>query len=538
MERPLSERSDEAFGGSFRYLREIPSDLEGVFAFSFYIPYEAPSLEGNPYLLGITLYADVIQKKGSLFSKWKVVLYTDAFTLRVLESNKDTSLLNNPSVYLVIVSWPYYETVPGKVNEDMLRCMRFRAFFDFPNLPVFVRDADTLWAITDYATQQKLMNKEPEFVSEWETNFFRGAQEHPNTWIFGTSAAYISHWHITKRTGLKTPVGAFAGFQSVMPTVPCFTSNRLWEKALDYITSLSKRTNKGFSNERDTSRIGKDEQLLVYIFLPACWDSLFFFEVDLFGDRRFALDAHGTGEVTFPTYIFRRGNNSNLRALFRKAVNTGFQQNLEGNRKAILKKNAQKEEQKEAEIGELFKQLGDLEYKIAPDAKSNVYLIPPSTGQEAARVLSQRFGPTDATLRGLHQVYLKGSERLIRKKQAVSKRMKEGVPVSEITPDLEDMRKDTAERNRALEAIIRRALELHSKEDLIRTTNSFTRASVQRTLDFFTGGPVAPPSPVAAPRPSSSTNEFDFLQLGETILAGGKRNTRRKRKGKKKTRKN
>ena len=555
MERPLSERSDDPYQGSFRVLRDLPSDVEGVFAFSFYIPYEEVDLETNPYLLGISLYSKAIEEKDSLFSKWKIVLYTDAFTIRVLETRKVTSLLENPAVHLIVVRWPYYEGEDGKVNGDILRCMRLRAFFDFPTVPVFMRDADTLWAISDYETSAKTLDADVNRVSRWESNFLKGAQAHPNRLFFGTSLGYKRFWHTSKQLGLTAPLGAFAGLQSTMPVVPCFTSTALWEKALDYILSLSKRTETGFSNEHNTARIGKDEQILLYVFLPACWESVYFFETDLFATRSYALQNHSAHETNYPTYIFERGDNSNLRSLFRKAINTGFKQNLEKNRLAIENRNKTRERTHEEEIRGSLRGIENVEWKLNT-RPPYFYTDTPTTAFRTVHALSKLFGSSDSRLSELIASYEALHRSLSQAKQEVARRMKVRDPRFDARSELELVQAQAQAKNKALEAVVQRALELMPKRDILAKVDYMTRNEVQKVLDYFTGVPIVPfaPEPVLkgslgayakffkkpapAPKPPPSTNEFDFLQPGETLAVGGKRKTRRKRKGKKKTRKN
>lgn len=379
MEVPIS--SDASTEGFFRYTKGSPADktIQGVFAFTFYDRGGATKLYDNLYLRGMSMYSTIIRQENSVFTGWRILVYMDAQTYESLQiaqtSIKNVEegffLVNNPLVDCVIVDWPYYnpyETIPGVVNGDVLRCMRLRAFFDFRHIPVFIRDADTIFTITIYETQERVLRVSPELIDDiykWETNYYEGAQKHPNTWIFGTSLGYKKYWHENVLGKQTSPLGAFAGLQSTMPTVPCFTETKLWDEAIDYILKRSVRSEEiapentkyfqtysangalvwkklyknekviRFSNEDSRTRVGKDEQILLFVFLPKCLKHCFFFELDMVGVRKPLL---GIREPNYPAYIFKKGSNTNLQDLFQKGFAKETNENLEAIKVMISKR--------------------------------------------------------------------------------------------------------------------------------------------------------------------------------------------------------
>jgi hypothetical protein len=247
----------------------------------------------------------------------------------------NAAILQNPNVELCIVRWPYYQKyeegeLRGQVNGDILRILRFRAFFEFAHVPVFVRDADTLWALNISDIAKNLRVKE-DFLYEWEANYLRGAVRLPNTFIFGSSIGYKKSWHVNQER--KAPLGAFGGLQSTMPLVPCFQDLTVWERVVSYIRTRSVRTPSGiYTNE---SGVGKDEKILLFVLLPACIDHIFFFELDYMGKRSFTLKGKKYKNSNYALKVFERGDNANIRKLFRKAMETEFAENFEEERSAL-----------------------------------------------------------------------------------------------------------------------------------------------------------------------------------------------------------
>ena len=328
----------EAAGPSFEYVQntQMNPTIKGLFVFSFYFKRDTferkewieaeLSVERNGYLKGIFMYIDALNRPDSVFKEWKILLYTDQFSYLALQKY---SVFPNGSLDYCIVRWPYYTPVEGgALNGDVMRVMRFRAFFDFLTIPVFVRDADTLFAQvfpTAYS-YVRIVSDDKERLYEWEKSYYEGALKHPNTWIFGSSLGYTKAWHENTLRGLQSAYGAFAGLQSTMPTVPCFKNEGLWDSAMKYILESSERVYEDgtilYSNRNDPMRIGKDERTVVFIFLANCnIENIFFFELDMFGRRNNKLQFT---HQNYPKKIFERGSNANLKASFQAGKNKQF----------------------------------------------------------------------------------------------------------------------------------------------------------------------------------------------------------------------
>lgn len=303
---------------SFEYMQKTKdnSNVKGVFAFSFYI-HSPEDITKNQYLKGLSLYYKSLTKPDSVFANWKILIYTDTHTLNVLKENNH-SFMNNPAIDFVLVHWPYYQPEnANKLNGDIIRIMRFRAFFDFPTIPVFVRDADTLMAQDDY--QGKHIPNDPELIYKWEKNFLEGAMSYPNTLFFGTSGEYKKYWHKNTLTNINAPFGAFAGFQSTIPNVPCFQSESLWNECVDYIIRHSKRLIEHPSEQliySNYSSVGKDEQILLFVILPKCMENIFFFELDIFQRRMYTLNGVIYTSPEYPKKILARGSNQDIKQIF------------------------------------------------------------------------------------------------------------------------------------------------------------------------------------------------------------------------------
>ncbi len=364
MEVPISTTLENKNNGTIHYIHSLPkaTDIAGIFSFTFYFPYHDETIYDvemeivrNPYLNGLSLYTQLCQKEDSVFKGWKVLIYTDAFTFReiqkiekeysdtlLIHTEKPLNLTNNEVIEFAIVDWPYYNSymdasIQGHVNGDILRCMRFRAFFDFPTIPVFVRDADTLfttaWVRGMFTFIDVQITKEE--LYEWEANFLKGALALPNTFIFGTSLFYKKPWHNNKYTERYSPFGAFAGFQSVIPNVPCFQNLTLWDESMEYLLQHSKRLNTSsknklnfltadYSNKSNPQKVGKDEQLLLYVFLPTCRESIYFFELDYTISRTHISKGKTRSKPDYPTIIFERGSNTTIQKYFNEAIASKF----------------------------------------------------------------------------------------------------------------------------------------------------------------------------------------------------------------------
>lgn len=533
MEVPLSTQTLEEANGRILYTGSSPQDptVKGVFAFSFYIHYADSATPDNPYIRGISMYLDAIEAEGSIFSGWKILLYADSFTVSLL---KDLSLriATSPHVDLVIVTWPYYSQTEGQVNGDVLRCIRLRSFFDFPKIPVFLRDADTLWAITDYETGRKDLDIESETVLKWESTFYESARRYPSTFILGTSLAYRQGWHHNKRGKRFAPLGAFAGFQTSIPDVPCFQTNELWEQSVSYILSQSQRTASGFSNQDDPGKVGKDEQILTFLFVPACLRSIFFFEVDMYHRRTRETKNVSVHDPHYPAVIFERGSNANLKALFEEGIAAGFAANLSQRQQGIFARNKQKADAEDRAILEILKTL-----KNTTDELGGLRINPLAHSGAQYYALS-RIKDTLASsdpkgeLKELYDAYAKAEQVFEEKRKETIKRIRakgEGYNQGRV---LDELRGPIEVKNEAIRRFLEKALSILPRAELEASLRrSFVGMSeITRILNWYEGKPfVAPAQQKLTTGLPSRYAAFFQTKGGTRRKKNGKQRTHRKR---------
>lgn len=384
--------------GNIEYLasRDSLEATTGFFSFSFYIR-DKISGERTPkgadlYLKGMNYYRMMLDT--APFDTWKLLIYTDEFSYTQLVNLQtiDTStiktqsmrdelisikqysapLLNNSSVIFAIVKWPQHQRRKGvpQINGGVLRSLRSRAPFDFPDKFIFIRDADTFFEghlkQLDYAglyrtpndeyneeSHQKVKNKFRDNVYTWEKTFLekipeiRASMKKEPVLIVGTGQAgrynslYKRPWHSNELTGKDAPFGIFAGLVSVTPGVPVYQDMRAWDDFVDYVNGRSIRNeehptsmlesayknvrgysgvprsdpinaeafekykknsintfkNKAigeerireleknifyyFSNNDKIHRIGRDEQLYLFVIMPRSLENLFIFKAGL-----------------------------------------------------------------------------------------------------------------------------------------------------------------------------------------------------------------------------------------------------------------
>ena len=534
MEVPISTTQ----AGSFVYTKGFPADksIRGVFSFTFYVR-SPDDLQSNIYVRGISLYEKAIQRERSVFEGWRIIVYMDRLTHKIL--TEVDLFVNNPIYECVIVEWPYYDPDPapglGQINPDVLRCMRLRAFFDFSTVPVFLRDADTVWADT-LASYNKRLTVEPETVYQWEANYLEGASHFPNTLIFSTSLGYQRFWHANELEKRKAPLGAFAGLQSAMPVVPCFQDPDVWNEAMDYILKRSVRSEKKlnkneeietyvdgyrrvevarkndvvirYSNELSRIRHGKDEQILLFVFLPRCLDHTFFFEFDMFAQRPSISAFEAYRSPDYPLVIFKRGSNTNLRSLFLNGFKKVNQHVIDEKKMAIYSKNLAEKAKKQAAFDDFVRGTRGLYEFFERDSKF-ASLGRQSILPRSVYTLSGIGSFKNARVNELFDNYEEIDLRVHRMMVAFQRLFFRNTPLSELEAKREELRALAAERDTVVIEFVKYILSKATKEEIL--------------------------SKLVYP---SSTDEMrDFLDNMETILAkkGGKRQTRKRKAQKKKS---
>jgi hypothetical protein len=102
--------------------------------------------------------------------------------------------------------------------------------------------------------------------------------------IIASQPNYQRQWHVHPVTGKKT-TGCYAAITSTLGGIPEFEDGSLWKKSLAYLRSTSRITNPTGkkltpSNSMAPTYIGKDEQLLSYVFIPNIFDKIYFYYLE------------------------------------------------------------------------------------------------------------------------------------------------------------------------------------------------------------------------------------------------------------------
>ncbi len=320
--------------GNIQYMYNTPSEPVGVFSFTWYYRHDPEQSNKNvrsdirgdrlmKYLEGLLMYIRIVEDPQ--FAGWKVVLYTDQNSIDNLEhifrtyydkspnmSHKNTAnyILSHPKVIVAICSWPEYYTgyndptivdPAKKIDGVILRVFRTRAFCDFHGIPVFVRDADTIFPQkvestlpTDDEGIITLHKYYIEFFTTWEHAFLENHRRTGLPFLVTSYIGYHRPWHYNRIYDFNT-IGFFAGLTNSLGGLPQWNPedpNNLWLKSIDFIrerstVTLSKPTKphmnprKQLTNINERTYVGKDEQIISFVWLPELVDSTFFFYMNI-----------------------------------------------------------------------------------------------------------------------------------------------------------------------------------------------------------------------------------------------------------------
>jgi hypothetical protein len=299
---------DDATKGSITY-KMGPETPKGIFVVTYYFRdtdciecqnfkgQDAPWTKTDVYKAGILQYLKVTESPA--FAGWKLVIYTDALSLenpifrgQAQKHNTvryDThvkqwnEIKSHPNTVFAVVDWPEYAV--GKhannktVDNAILRAIRMKAFYDFPELPVFVRDADTLF---ENIVKRREIGAE---LALWEQTFkdeLTRIVTPPSQYrmVIASQPNYHRQWHVHPETGVNT-TGCYAAITSSLGGIPEWTDGSLWRKCLAYLRKYSKVVANGVERKPNNidkpTYIGKDEQLLSYVVLPAIFDKIYFY---------------------------------------------------------------------------------------------------------------------------------------------------------------------------------------------------------------------------------------------------------------------
>lgn len=268
--------------GTIRYhaSKQVLEKVPGFFSFTFYLPDRSTmwfrGKGSNIYFRGLGVYLTLV-KTVPEFQGWRLLVYTDKASLDQLlsiyaapkprygdgsmygeeEWGAVQTFFKNPEfLTFVTVDWPSHSSKPGvpQVNGAVLRPLRSRAPFDFPNATIFIRDADTLFeGDLRQAFNPERMEYFQERVNAWETTFLKLIPElqafkgTPSLLIVGSgspggsSRIYHKDWHENEILHKKSPFGIFAGFVNITPGVPVYQTKDAWDEFVDYVEQRSVR---------------------------------------------------------------------------------------------------------------------------------------------------------------------------------------------------------------------------------------------------------------------------------------------------------
>lgn len=288
--------------GQIIYTMNTNTDISGIFSTAYYF---RDSEEGKQQ--DTTWTKTDIYKKGIIhylkateapeFAGWKVIVYIDTQTLETpITTNVNVSnysmhlsewntIAKHPNIIFGVIQWAEYSVGDGdgKVMDNaMIRAFRMKALTDFPKVPVFVRDADTLF---ENILKIKTIYQE---IIDWELAVKKELERIYKTTecriIIASQPNYQRQWHVHPVTGKKT-TGCYAAITSTLGGIPEFEDGSLWKKSLAYLRSTSKITNPTgkklmSSNSMAPTYIGKDEQLLSYVLIPNIFDKIYFYYLE------------------------------------------------------------------------------------------------------------------------------------------------------------------------------------------------------------------------------------------------------------------
>ena len=305
---------DKESAGSIEYKSVSPIDnVKGMFVTTYYFRdsdcttcndfkgQDSPWVKTDVYKVGILHYLGVTEQPD--FEGWKVVIYLDRHSLEnpVFRTNTNTAraikhkeewaqIESHPNIVFGVVDWPEY-SVGSKndtktIDNAILRALRFKAFHDFPDWPVFLRDADTLFEnlIKGGGGTTTLANF-TEALALWEKTVWDALKElfaEPNPYriLVASQPNYYRQWHVHPKTGKRT-TGCYAAITSTLGNLPEFKDGSLWRKCLAYLRENTQIIQDGLSrvpsNLSKPTYIGKDEQLLSFVVIPTIFEKVYFY---------------------------------------------------------------------------------------------------------------------------------------------------------------------------------------------------------------------------------------------------------------------
>lgn len=267
---------------------------------------DSPWVKTDVYKTGLLQYLRVTEQPE--FTGWKLVLYIDQHSIenpvfknsatstnstRIQKHNKEwAEIENHPNIVFAVIDWPEYAVGSkgdGKtIDNAIIRALRMKALHDFPDIPVFVRDADTLFE--NLVKNDKILNGDPPLykkIAAWESTLLKAIKEKFSNSqykiLIASQPNYQRQWHVHPDTGVKT-TGCYAAVTSTIGNIPEWADGSLWRKCLVYFRKHSTVIQQGAerkpNNISKPGYIGKDEQLLSYVVIPNIFDKVYFYYLE------------------------------------------------------------------------------------------------------------------------------------------------------------------------------------------------------------------------------------------------------------------
>ena len=306
LKKSIDPDNDQAGSIEYRF-KDDPSKCSGVFVTTYYFReddafqgQDAPWVKTDVYKVGIIRYLEVTEQPG--FEGWKLVIYLDQYSWEnpVFKTTKPTErterherewnrIVNHPNVVFAVVDWPEYAVGSkndGKtIDNAVLRALRMKTFTDFPDIPVFVRDADTLFEnLIKSGGGTTSLDGFTEKLALWEKTLWDNIKPifaaGPYKILIASQPNYHRQWHVHPETGINTS-GCYAAITSSLGGIAEMSDNSYWRGCLKYLRQTTQVQQVG--NERKPSNlqkptyIGKDEQLLSYVMIPMMLSKVYFY---------------------------------------------------------------------------------------------------------------------------------------------------------------------------------------------------------------------------------------------------------------------
>jgi len=289
--------------GTVNYTYNTTADPVGVFVSTYYFRDEK-SFKGQDktwaktdiYKSGLLHYLKITEQPA--FKGWKLILYLDQISyenpINAADQGSDsykkhlaewTAISSHPNLIFAIVNWPEYsvgtENNGKTIDNAILRALRLKALADFPRIPVFIRDADTLF---ENIIKVRTIYDE---LGQWEKKLYDTlytlTQSHKETLIIASQPNYHRQWHVHPVSGQNTP-GCYAALTSTLGGIKECEDGSIWVKCLAYLRQHSQVANSKMgripTNLGKPTYIGKDEQLLSYVIVPTIFNKVYFYYLE------------------------------------------------------------------------------------------------------------------------------------------------------------------------------------------------------------------------------------------------------------------